>query len=148
MSIRAAFDSNILVYAALEPASPKGLAAANLVRLATPYGVLAVQALLEFVAVVGRRAPHFTAKAAQQAQAWAAVFETAATTSLVMDAALKLITKNQFQMWDAVIFAASQAAGATVLFSADLQVGFSLDGLGVVNPFLRTDAELLALLNA
>jgi predicted nucleic acid-binding protein len=148
MSIRAAFHSNILVYAALEPVSPKGLAAANLVRLATPHGVLAIQALLEFVAVVRRRAPLLTAKAAQQAQAWAAVFETAPTTSLVMSGALKFVTADQFQMWDAVIFAASRAAGATVFFSEDLQDGLSLEGLRVVNPFQRSDAELQALLNA
>lgn len=146
MPVRAAIDSNILLYAALEPASPKGLVSANLIRLATPNGVLAVQALLEFVAVVRRRAPLLTSKAAQQAEAWSAVFETAPTTSLVMGDALKLVTMHQFQVWDAVIFTASRAAGASVLFSEDLQEGLSLDGLRVVNPFVRTDAELLALL--
>lgn len=148
MPVRAAIDSNILLYAALEPASPKGLVSANLIRLATPNGVLAVQALLEFVAVVRRRAPLLTSKAAQQAEAWSAVFETAPTTSLVMGDALKLVTMHQFPVWDAVIFTASRAAGASVLFSEDLQEGLSLDGLRVVNPFVRTDAELLALLKS
>jgi predicted nucleic acid-binding protein len=147
MPVRAALDSNILVYAALEPASAKGLRASNLIQLTTPHGVLAVQALLEFVAVVRRRAPPLTAKAAQQAEAWATVFETVPTTSLVMGAALKLVTAHQFQVWDAVIFAASRAAGATVFFSEDLQDGLSVDGLRVVNPFLLSDADLVGLLN-
>jgi predicted nucleic acid-binding protein len=146
MSVRAALDSNILVYAALEPASPKGLVSANLIRLATPHGVLAVQALLEFVAVVRRRAPNLTARAAHQAEAWSSVFETAPTTSLVMGAALKLVTAHQLQVWDAVIFTASRAAGASVFFSEDLQDSGSLDGLRVVNPFARSEADLLALL--
>jgi predicted nucleic acid-binding protein len=147
MPVRATLDSNILVYATLEPTSPKGGLAADLVRRATPHGVLAVQALLEFVAVVRRRAPPLTVKAVNQAEAWAAVFESAPTTSLVMGAALKLVRAHQFQVWDAVIFAASRAAGGTVFFSEDLQDGLSLDGMRVVNPFARSDAELVALLN-
>lgn len=147
MPVRSALDSNILIYAALEPGSQKGVQAANLIRLATPHGVLAVQALLEFVAVVRRRAPLLTTKATQQAEAWSSILETAPTTSLVMGTALKLVTAHQFQIWDAVIFAASRAAGATVFFSEDLQDGLSLDGMRVVNPFLQTGAELVALLN-
>ena len=141
MSARVSLDSNILVYAALEPGSDKGKAASDLIVRATPKGILATQALLEFVAVVRRRAPNLTGHAIAQAEAWAAVFETAPTTLPIMRAALKVIAAHQFQVWDAVIWAASHQAGATVLFTEDLQDGFTLNGMVAVNPFGASAAE-------
>lgn len=146
MAARASLDSNILVYAALEPGSGKGRTAADVIAVATPAGILAAQALLEFVAVVRRRAPDLTAEAIAQAEAWASVFETAATTPLVMGAALRLVASHRFQVWDAVIWAASRDAGATLLLTEDLQDGFTLDGMTAVNPFGRSAAELAALI--
>ncbi len=146
MPVRATLDSNVLVYAALEPGSAKGVLAATLIRLTTPNGVLAVQALLEFVAVIRRRAPSLTAKAVQQADAWAQVFQTAPTTLLIMTDALRLVHAHQFQVWDAVIWSAARAAGATVFLSEDLQDGMTLNSMRVVNPFSRSEAELQALL--
>lgn len=83
---RATVDSNILIYAALEPGSDKGKRAAQIIRRATPRGILATQALLEFVAVVRRRTPDLMVQAIVQAEAWASVFETAATTATVAKA--------------------------------------------------------------
>jgi predicted nucleic acid-binding protein len=77
-------------------------------------------------------------------EAWSQVFETAPTTSLIMADALGLVNSHQFQVWDAVIWSAARAAGATVFLSEDLQDGMSLDGMRVVNPFLRSEAELSA----
>lgn len=148
MSVRAALDSNILIYAALEPTSEKGSLAQDLIARAAPGGVLAAQTLLEFVAVIRRRAPDLTEPAIAQAQAWAAVFETAPTTLPVMRRALDLVATHRFQVWDAVIWAASQQSGATVLFTEDLQDGFTLNGMTAINPLTRTKAELAALVGA
>ena len=148
MSVRASLDSNILVYAALEPASDKGRVAADLIAHATLRGILATQALLEFVAVIRRRAPNLTRQAIAQSEAWAAVFETAPTTSPIMRAALGLVAAHRFQVWDAVIWAASEDAGARVLFTEDLQDGFTLNGMAAVNPFTRSAAELARLIDA
>ncbi len=146
MSVRASLDSNILIYAALEPGSEKGKTASDLIVRAAPKGILAAQALLEFVAVIRRRAPNLTHQAIAQAEAWASVFETAPTTLPIMHAALSLVAAHQFQVWDAVIWAASQEAGATVLFSEDLQDGFTRNGMAAVNPFTRSAAERIKLL--
>jgi predicted nucleic acid-binding protein len=148
VSVRASLDSNILVYAALEPASDKGKAAAELIGRAAPRGVLATQALLEFVAVVRRRAPNLTNQAIAQAEAWAQVFETAPTTLPVMRAALGLVAAHRFQVWDAVIWAASRDVGATVLFTEDLQDGYAAGGMVAVNPFTNSTAELARLIGA
>lgn len=143
---RAALDSNILVYAALEPQTGKGRRANDVILGASAHGVIAAQALLEFVAVIRRRAPGLTDQATVQAEAWASVFETAATTHLVIRDALALVRNHQFQVWDAVTCAAVSAAGADIFFSEDLQDGLALNGLRIVNPFARTDDEIRRLL--
>ena len=146
MPVRATLDSNILVYAELEPKQLKGIAAQRVIELAATNGVIANQALLEFVAVVRRRLPTSLPSAIAKVEAWAQVFETAPTTSLVMTDALRLVDAHQFQVWDAVIWSAARAAGATVFLSEDLQDGLVLEGMQVMNPFSRSNTELTALL--
>ena len=68
------------------------------------------------------------------ASSWTTVFETAPTTALVANAALQLVERHKFQVWDAVNWTASRMAGATVFLSEDLQDGLVLDGMRVVNP--------------
>ncbi|MFZ4122940.1 MAG: hypothetical protein ACOYKM_14945, partial [Caulobacterales bacterium] len=84
MPVRATLDSNILVYAELEPKQRKGIAAQRVIELAAANGVIANQALLEFVAVVRRRLPTSLPSAIAKVEAWSQVFETAPTTSLIM----------------------------------------------------------------
>ena len=62
-----------------------------------------------------------------------------------MREALKIVAAHQFQVWDAVIWAASQGAGAAVLLTEDLQEGFTRNGMAAVNPFTRSAAELALL---
>jgi predicted nucleic acid-binding protein len=143
---RPALDSNILVYAALEPDSEKGKRASAIIRLAAPTGIIATQALLEFVAVVRRRAPDLVGKAIEQAEAWSAVFETVATTTLVAVEAHKLITAHRLQVWDAVILAAAKSAGAMFFLSEDLQDGATIDGVKIANPLARPVEEIMAML--
>lgn len=147
MSVRATLDSNILVYAALEPGSDKGRRAADVIKRAAGGGVLATQALLEFVAVVRRRAPHAVAHAVAQVDAWVATFETAPTTTAVMRDALRLVQGERFQVWDAVIFAAARQAGATLFLSEDMQDGRTLAGMRIVDPFALSHEDIAALLH-
>lgn len=146
MPVRATLDSNILVYAELEPKQRKGIAAQRVIELAAVNGVIANQALLEFVAVVRRRLPTSLPSAIAKVEAWSQVFETAPTTSLVMTDALRLVNAHQIQVWDAVIWSAARAVGVTVFLSEDLQDGMTLDGMRVVNPFSRSEDELTKLL--
>lgn len=146
IGVRSSLDSNVLVYAALEPASAKGVRARQLIYLATPHAVLAMQALLEFVAVLRRRAPALTSKAIAQAEAWAETFEVAPTTPEVARAAYALVRRHKFQVWDAVIWSAARTAGARVFFTEDLQNGMVLDGVRVLDPFAASEADLRAAL--
>lgn len=146
MTFRAALDSNLLVYAALEPASDKGIRAAETIARASTRGVIAAQALLEFVSVIRRRAPKFTAQAIAQVEAWSDVFEVAPTTNRIAAKALTMVRDHHFQVWDAVILSASRDAGAALFFSEDLQNGLVFDGMRVLNPFALSPDELAATL--
>lgn len=139
---RVTLDSNILVYAALEPISAKGKRASSIIERAAPYGILAVQALLEFVAVVRKKSPDLRTAAIDQTSAWSAVFETAPTTNQTMEAGLALATKHRLQIWDAVILASTAQIGATHFLSEDMGDGETHLGVKIVNPFKLGERDL------
>ena len=144
---RFALDSNVLVYAELEPKTDKGVRAQRLIGDSSSHDIIAVQALLEFIAVVKRRRPESLPSALEKVAAFTSVFEIAPTTPEIAARAFALVRDHQFQVWDAVIWAAARTAGATVFLSEDLQDGFTLGGMRVVNPFALSEAELEALLS-
>lgn len=141
---RVTLDSNILVYAALEPQTEKGTMSARLIEGATPRGVLAVQALGEFVNVVRRRTPDLLARALEQVEALAATYVVAPTDGHVVGAAGALVLRHRLPFWDAVIWTAARSAGAGVFLSEDLQDGLAIDGMRVINPFLPINDAAVA----
>ncbi len=147
MSLRLTLDSNILVYAELEPESGKGQLAQRLIERAAPRGVLAVQALLEYLAVVRRRRPENLPGAMAKVEIWSTIFETAPTTDGVVRAASALVRRYGFRMWDAVIWCAAETCGARVFLSEDLRDGLELGALRVLNPFAADAATVRALLS-
>ncbi len=138
--IRAAIDSTILVYAELEPESEKGKAAHAILEAFAPQGILAVQTLLEFVAVVRRKRPESLESAFAKTRAWSTVFDVAPTTQNGLAGALEMVRSHQVQVWDAVVWTAVREAGARIFFSEALQDGFSMGGLAVVDPFAPANA--------
>ena len=146
MRVRATLDSNVLVYSELDGNTEKGRRATSLIAASDLGGVLAVQALLEFAAVVRRKRPERLTEALESIAAWTKVFQLAPTTLDVAQAALRLSVEHNFQIWDAVIWSAARQAGAVLFFSEDLQDGFSLDGMTIVNPFALTDGAFAALI--
>jgi predicted nucleic acid-binding protein len=51
-------------------------------------------------------------------------------------AAIELHRLTRISFWDALIVHAARSAGASVLFSEDLQHGGSIAGVRIVNPFV------------
>ncbi len=146
--IRAAIDSNILVYAELEPETDKGKRTHRIIGACAPRGILAVQYLLEFVAVIGRKRPASLQSAIAKVQACAGVFEIAPTSQRIAANALALVEAHKFQVWDAVIWSAVSEGGASIFFSEDMQDGFSMDGMRAINPFVIDEAEILSAIGA
>lgn len=78
---RVALDTNILIYAELEPESDKGQRAADLILRVSSDGVIPVQVLGEYLHFVRRRAPLALGEAMQQAAIYRATFLVPGITS-------------------------------------------------------------------
>jgi predicted nucleic acid-binding protein len=141
--IRVALDSNILIYAELEPESEKGTRSADLILRAARNGVIPVQVLGEYLRFVQRRVPEAFDDAIRQASIYRAAFLTPPTTDAVIDAASSLARTHRMQLWDCVVFAASAHAGAKVLLTEDRQDGRILDGLRLIDPFVASNADAI-----
>lgn len=132
---RIAFDTNILGYAELEPESDKGRRAADLIIRAAGNAVIPAQVLGELLRLVQRKLPQALPQAAKQVDIYRAAFPIAATTDSVVAVAADLALERRMHVWDCVICVAAAQAGATVLFTEDMQDGADIRGLRIVNPF-------------
>jgi predicted nucleic acid-binding protein len=141
---RVALDSNILIYAELEPESEKGTRAANLILRAASDGVIPAQVLGEYLRFVQRRVPAAFAEVIRQASVYRTLFLTPPTTSAVIDKASELARHHHIQLWDCVICTASVDAGAKVLLTEDMQDGRVIEGLRLMNPFAAANEQAIA----
>src|SRR5438445_607635 len=112
---RVALDSNILIYAELEPDSAKGMRSTKLNLRTATDGVIPVQVLGEYLRFIQRRVPAGFGEAIRQVAIYQAAFLTPPTTVDVIDAASALARAHSMQLWDCVVCAASARAGARVL---------------------------------
>jgi predicted nucleic acid-binding protein len=146
---RVALDSNILIYAELEPESDKGMRAADLILRAARNGVIAAQVLGEYLRFVQRRMPAAFEDAIRQASIYQAAFLIPPTTEAIINTAAALARAHRMQLWDCVVCAASAQAGANALLTEDMQDGRVLDGLRLINPFVESNFKTIdALLSA
>jgi predicted nucleic acid-binding protein len=139
-----AFDTNILLYAELEAARPKGQLARRLLNVLAGQGIVAAQALGEFVTVTRRRLPRAAALAVRQVDVYRRVFSVPPTDADLVLAAAAFAERYRLQFWDAVIWQASAKGGATILLTEDLQHGFSAGGMRAVNPYALPNWPSLA----
>jgi predicted nucleic acid-binding protein len=84
---------------------------------------------------VRRRAPELLGKAIDQVEALSAIYIVAPTDARIIRRAGSLSLQHRLQFWDAVIWIAVREAGACVFLSEDLQDGFNIEGMYVLNPF-------------
>jgi predicted nucleic acid-binding protein len=132
-------DSNVFLYA-LDEADPLKQQAARNWRAElwkSRRGRISFQVLGEFYVNALRKRP------AARDEARAEVRDLLAWNPVVTDAALlergwKIQDRYQLSYWDALIVAAAKAASCRYLLTEDLQAGQELDGIEVVNPFLRS----------
>src|SRR5262249_9215418 len=141
---RVALDSNILIYAELEPDSQKGMRAADMILRAAPDGGIPVQVLGEYLRFIQRRLPQAFAGAIRQASNYQTAFLTPPTTNVIIDKACELARGHRMQLWDCVVCVASAQAGAKVLLTEDMQDGRTIDGLRLLNPFSAANADTIA----
>lgn len=133
---RVAFDTNILVYAELEPGTDKGDLASSLIERASLHqAIIPAQVLGEFLAVIRRKRREQFPGACELVIELTSLFKIGETDASVMRSAMELAQRHRLQFWDAVICAAAMQAGATHLLSEDMHDGSMLEGLKLLDPF-------------
>jgi predicted nucleic acid-binding protein len=147
--VRAALDTNILVYASGLDDEQRQARALALIEAIPPENlILPVQVLGECYGVLTRKGMS-RPLARRTILRWQEAFEVADTTAAVLSQATGLSAGHQLRIWDAIVLATASAAGCQLLLTEDLQDGFTWAGVNVVNPFVSTSNQLLsALLHA
>lgn len=134
---RCFIDTNLLIYADSGDQPAKQRAALTLLKqLRINFtGVLSTQVLNEYcnVALNKLRLPH--ADIRQQLHFWRQ-FEVIQVTPSIIEAALDLHETRSLSYYDALVVAAAQTSGCTVLYSEDMNAGELIGGLRIVNPFV------------
>ena len=136
MTVRAFFDTNVLVYAAVGAGKdePKKRRAMELVE-STDFGTSA-QVLQEFYVTVVKKAsrPLSAAQALEWIEQWAA-FPCQAIDHQLVRIAIEQSERFSISYWDAAILAAADALGTDTVYSEDLSHGQRYGRVRVVNPF-------------
>lgn len=131
-----ALDTNILLYA-LDGREPQKKAIAHdLVLHAMLEGwIVPAQASAELLAVVKRKRPDLAADGHTLVKALSQ--STACPPTTVEDAAdaFTQAQRHRLQYFDALILTVAARAGATTLYSEDMQAGLAVGPLTVRNPF-------------
>lgn len=126
-------DTNVLVYAALQPDPRSEAARALLARRCT----ISVQVLNEFVNVARRKLRRTWPEIAAALGAIRTLCRTPLPLTVATHAAaIEIAGRTAYQFYDALIIASALEAGCTTLFSEDLHDGQQIDGrLTIRNPF-------------
>ena len=142
--MRVALDTNVLVYAEGINGSVRAQSSKELIRtLPESNTYLPVQVLGELFHVLVRKSDCSPATARATVLRWQNTFPLIETSPSVLLGAMDVAVHHPVGTWDAVILAASAAAGCRLLLSEDMQEGFTWGGVTVVNPFAPKKHELL-----
>ena len=137
MSERCFLDTNVLLYASLQPDHRSDAARALLARRCW----ISVQVLNEFANVARRK---LVRSWPEIARALAAVRRLCAPplplTVATHEAAIAIAERSGYGLYDALIIAAALQGGCTTLFSEDLHDGEVIEGrLTIRNPFVQLE---------
>ena len=143
--MRAALDTNILVYAeGIGDASRCGQAV-DLVERLDPHDVLLpAQTLGELYRVLTAKGKRDAPAARQAVLSWVDGFEVADSSATCFISALDLCAEHGLQIWDALILAVAADSRCRLLLSEDLHAGFTWQGVTIVDPFRQPAHPLLA----
>ena len=140
-----AFDTNVLVYAeGVDDPQRQARAYELTTRIARDAGVIPTQVLGELFYVLVCKGGRSKAQARDALLTWHNSFSIIGTLPGTLLLAADLAADHDLRIWDSVVIATSAAAGCSVLFSEDLQDGFSWGGLTIVNPFAAQPSPIVA----
>ena len=137
--MRSFFDTNVLAYTD-DSGEPRKQAVAlelhaNCHRRA--QGVVSTQVLQEYYVTTTRKLGVDPVVARRKLELFARMNVVVNQVDDIL-AAVDLARLHTVSFWDALIVRAAQQAECRVLYSEDLQHGWKVDGLEIVNPFVGT----------
>lgn len=141
-------DTNVLVYwqDTSDPAKQSRAEDWIVLLSRTRSARTSFQVLVELYSSLTRKLEDFRTEKAQQIVRGVAVWEPVAREFPLIERAWRLQQRYALSWWDALIVAAAQFGGCSVLLTEDLQHDQLLDGVRVIDPFRspeRTPAEVL-----
>jgi predicted nucleic acid-binding protein len=132
-------DTNILIYAHDSDSGLKRARAIESLRALweTGCGRLSVQVLQEFYVNATRKLANPVARstAREVVSSYGAWIREGTTADTVLRAS-DIADMAHISFWDALIFASAEQAGATRLYSEDLNSAQSIVGIKIINPLL------------
>ena len=139
------FDTNVLIYAIVEPPEPRGDRARELILRGThpDTAILLLQALAEFSTVAMRKYGLIPSDVQSRADAFRRSIPVEAAAERDLPAALDLVRDHRMAFWDALMCATASRAGLQYLLSEDMQDGRRLGNLTIVNPFRPENTALI-----
>lgn len=140
MSDKFFLDTNILVYAI--DTSPEESIKSSLARklinqkIAKGTGVISIQVMQEFYVTATRKIVEpLSSDQALEYLNYLSILEIVRPDYEMIVAAIHIHRKHKMSFWDALIIAAAVSAGCRNVFSEDLNDGFEISGVKIVNPF-------------
>ena len=136
MSARSFFDTNILVYTDDHDAPEKQTQSFELIERARHErrAVVSTQVVQEYFVAATRKLGVPPEIARRKVELFSR-FQLVVIDLNDILAAIDIHRLHGIGFWDALIVRAAQGAGCAVLFTEDLQDGWRIGGLEVVNPF-------------
>lgn len=130
-------ETHILIYAHDRDAGEKRARAAHALEQLwdEQTGRLSVQVLQEFYVTVTQKlsTPLARASAREVVRTYTPWVQQATTPETILRAS-EIAELTQLSFWDGLIVAAAEQAGATRLYTEDLNAGQSVVGIRIVNP--------------
>ena len=143
MTDRVFVDTNVLLYWVDESDPDRQRRAASWIDALwrSRRGRTGFQVLQEFFYQATRKQPDLRERFRNEVRnlfAWRPV----SIEPELLERAWKLQDRYRLSFWDALIVAAAKSSSCRWLLTEDLQPDQSLDGVTVINPFLRTPEDL------
>jgi len=131
-----ALDTNVLIYLhEIDPGSEKRRIANELIA-GSP--LISSQVVSEYLNVCNKRLKMTKQDSLDSLMGWLPFCNLAVFEIAIFNAAIRLIEKYQFQMFDGIVVASALGSGCSILYSEDMQHGLSVEKkLKIINPFIN-----------
>ncbi|HVR38565.1 MAG TPA: PIN domain-containing protein [Thermoanaerobaculia bacterium] len=136
MSVPVFVDTNVFVYADDKGNPKKRERAQELIRqvVIERSGRVSMQVLQEYFASATRKLSMDASAARRRVEIYARM-DVVRLETVDLVAAIDLHRLHQFSIWDTLIIRAALISGCRRLYTEDLQAGFRIEKLEIVNPF-------------